>query len=123
MLILVFFSHSGMPYTPVLSSYYGIINETNPSFGNRLIYGERNSANYPFYSRIDFSVRKRFVKTAFDIIVKFQIINLLYRKNILMVDWQNFYNSPDKYKETEDREGVQKGIPILPSLEVEINFK
>ncbi|GEM_PF-5932641 len=118
------FVHSGKPYSPVISSYYGIIDKTDPYYNERFIYGKRNSTRYPYYARLDFSVRKTYTWKKVNVEFSFQIINLFYRKNILNVNWSDYY-SDFYYDENGNqvRKGIDRGVPILPSVGVKIIFK
>jgi len=116
--------HTGLPYTPVISSFYGISKLTG-SYGNKFIYGERNSLNYPNYIRLDFSLSKKYSWNSFDLVLNIQIINFLYRNNIIKANWGEYYFS-DFYYDYEGnkvRQGITNGIPILPSVGIELYFK
>jgi len=116
--------HTGLPYTPVISSFYGISNHTG-GYGNNFIFGERNSKTYPNYLRLDFSLSKKYSWKSLDLVLNLRIINFLYRSNILKVDWGSYYFSTPYYNSegNEIRAGVTKGIPILPSVGIELHFK
>ena len=91
---------SGQTYTPVVgkvhqagNQFYGSLENPYRYFGN--IYGARNSAQYPNYFRLDFSLSRKTKLFGLDGDLKFQIINLTNNFNVLLYNW-NHQASPSE---------------------------
>jgi len=83
---------SGFPYTPALGKYSlthaglkYLFHNVNPSSDVRryLYYGERNSARYPAYHRLDLSYRRFFETKNYKMTFALQVFNVYNRKNYL----------------------------------------
>jgi hypothetical protein len=118
-----FFVHSGLPYTPVTGSYYGV-KENSGYYGKRLIYGDYNSERLPLYMRFDFAVRKLYRFQNFDMFFKVQFFNTFYRDNVVRINWEEYYwNVSNNGGTGVDNNGVILGAPIIPSVGLEFIFK
>lgn len=120
---MAFTWRTGLPYTPVIGIYNGIFEDEDIlDFGHRLVYGEKNSKRFPAYARLDLSLRKLFIKKGFNYLLYIQAINVLNRKNIMRVNWNDyllFYkNNPNSNKDA-----IIRGFPIIPSIGIEFHFK
>jgi hypothetical protein len=114
---------SGLPYTRPIGNYF--LYEYQIESGRRsgdqedstfvaVLLGQRNSARYPEYHRLDLSVRKTFTKSWGTLTPHLDILNLYNRKNVL------FY-----FYEYEQSPPVRSGIsmfPFLPTIGLEVVF-
>jgi hypothetical protein len=107
---------SGYPYTPIYSVYTGVDEKQDVDFGMRFIYGEKNSKKFPFYARMDISLRKLYVKKKFKYILYLQVINLFNRKNIMRINWRDYWLY---YTPRGNSDSVIKGFPVIPSIGIE----
>ena len=113
----VFTFGSGTPYTPVLGKYAKYTwdfhyNEATYEVQNRL--GEKNSARYPAYHRMDISVRKKFSLWGVDGFPYLQVINVYNRENVMLYFWDHDSNPSQSV--------TVPMFPLLPTIGVEFEF-
>ena len=117
---------TGLPFTRPLGTFaYFTPRHTS---GSRLVWqgdgvedeayavvlGPRNGERYPTYHRLDFSVRKTFVKGWGTLTPYVDVLNLYNRRNVLFYFFEYDLTPPT-------RSGVSM-FPILPTLGVELTF-
>jgi hypothetical protein len=102
---------SGFPYTRVEASYEehdgGLIRR-------RLVYGKRNRFRYPAYHRLDLSFTKDFAWVGLKWQFETQIINLYYRKNVFLYEW-------DFDKNPAERTSIPM-LPFFPTVGISLVF-
>lgn len=102
---------SGQPYTPVIGKVYsqsGYGSLQNPYQDLQTISGERNSARYPAYYRIDAGYIRSITLFGLKSRLKIQIINVTNQFNVLIYSWDHSL-SPSRVTAT----GM---FPIVPSF-------
>lgn len=101
---------TGRPYTRVVGAL------RDPTTGVWIpIDGERNSARYPAYHRLDLKMSKTFSFRAFDLDLYLEVLNAYNRKNLMGY----------AYTYTEGGEPVADpyyGLPILPAMGITLDF-
>ncbi|MDZ7290827.1 MAG: TonB-dependent receptor [candidate division KSB1 bacterium] len=117
-------AHSGAPYTPV-SGYVPIIRDFGQ--GWQLCWvplpGQRNSDRLPKYMRADISLRKRWTRTNGNTELYFQVLNLLFRRNILRYN-PKIRSIPSASGSTRQYLYLETttGLPLLPSIGIAFEF-
>lgn len=110
-------AYSGRAVTPVLARIW------EPSgadhLTSRYLLGDRNSARVPAYRRLDLGLRYEHDGSTIDWAVSAQVLNLLNRTNPIDYDWPQYFARLD---EGRDPGGHRPGLPILPSLGVEVRW-
>lgn len=110
-------AYSGRAVTPVLARIW------EPSGANHLtsryLLGDRNSARVPAYRRLDLGLRYEHDGSTIDWAVSAQVLNLLNRTNPIDYDWPQYFGRLD---DGRDPGGHRPGLPILPSLGVEVRW-
>jgi hypothetical protein len=110
-LSLIISASSGQPYTPILGKVYSQSNFgslRNPYSRLQNIEGQRNSARYPPYFRIDLGFVREKKIGKINSKLKFQIINLTNHYNVLLYQWEHG-RSPSKVT-------AFSMFPIVPSF-------
>jgi len=113
----IFTLGSGMPYTPILGKYVHYEWDLNYNTLTEELYnieGEKNSARYPVYHRMDLSIRKKWQWNKFSCSPYLQIINLYNRKNVFFYFWDHDSN-PSEFRQIDM-------FPFLPTLGVDFEF-
>ncbi|MDF1547502.1 MAG: TonB-dependent receptor plug domain-containing protein, partial [Bacteroidales bacterium] len=105
-----YFYGSGYAYTPKYPQF-------NEDYGMELwVSGDKNSAHYPAYSRLDVSLYKTFrIKNKYDLKVYLEIINALNKQNVQ--SYKYTYNS-----DAEPVKEVDYLFPMIPSLGLSFKF-
>jgi len=113
---------SGFPYTPAVGKYSlswaGIqyfFSDVNSSSDVRryLYYGERNSARYPAYHRLDLSYKRFFETKNYNLTFALQIFNVYNRKNYLAHYEFISTNGKNEYFYSKNFAGY---LPIIPTF-------
>lgn len=118
--------HSGVPYTPA-GGYVTIIRDIGRGSQQYLAWiilsGQRNSARSPRYMRIDFSLRKYFLRTHGSMSLYFQALNVLFRRNAIRSNpaFEHFLDGSGKFVGRSSLKS-EYGLPILPSFGVMWEF-
>jgi hypothetical protein len=123
----VFGSHfnfgTGTPYTPIVGQmvrriYDGTQNSWDTGIQSREIEpvgGDRNSARYPHYHRLDVSVERRYqVRGRVTMTPSLQLVNVYDRRNVFTYQWSYTANPPTKTAVSQ--------FPILPSIGLTVEF-
>ena len=110
---------SGLPYTPYVGRILGA-SELPDGFGWRFVPGERNAERLPAYARFDVALRRTYSARWFDWELYVQALNVLNRRNALRVDPSDLYRSG--VSTTGEQGGVERSLPIVPSVGVELMF-
>ncbi len=122
---------TGKPFTPILGYYLEKVPDASTNY-YRTIPGERNSARYPFYHRLDIGAvwHKTIRNRPVDFFI--QIVNTYWKKNVFL--YVNSFGSTKNGLDDdgdnlidEDDEGrpqrlTVNGLPIIPSIGVTIDF-
>ena len=111
---------SGAATTPVAVRVFAPDGSLDPFLRSRYIPGERNSARLPAYRRLDVGVRREWRRRNMDIAFAAQILNLFARRNLIEYDWAAFFCAAAN--ECSGAGEARKGLPILPSLGVELKW-
>ncbi len=118
---------SGAPFTPVLGTFFGSgWGEDNPDYtfiGQRFVYGETNSDRLPYYLRIDVSCRRTFDFSKTRMTMYTQIQNVFFRQHPLRYDWEQQYMYGSRTYGGVNTDGMEPGLPIIPSLGIELEWK
>ena len=110
---------TGQPYTPILGYYIEQL-PGEPNFRYEPIPGDRNSARYPSYHRLDIGLSKLWQFKNFDLEFFVQVINAYNRKNIFRYNYTagNTYNGLDdndnwqSYTDDNDNGVWDSGEPL-----------
>lgn len=118
---------SGTPYTPVLGTFFGSsVGENQPGYsliGQRFVYGRPNSDRLPYYFRVDISFRRSFEYTKARMTLYLQVLNVLFRQHPLRYDWDQQYMYGSRTFGGPNTDGLEAGLPIIPSLGIELELK
>jgi hypothetical protein len=118
---------TGIPYTQALGSYAYYSprfvgsqalewesEDDGPSDSYAVVLGERNSARYPIYHRLDLSLRRTSVKSWATLTPYISVLNIYNQRNPL------FY-----FYEYDSTPPVRTGVsmfPLLPTIGLEVTF-
>jgi hypothetical protein len=122
---MAFTYKSGLPYTPVLGSFFGPGGQSNDPdhtvFLQHFVDGQTNDERFPSYIRLDLSARKTYKRRKIDTTLFLQVQNVLYQIHPLRYDWGRrfMYRSSDSGKTA----GIEDGLPIIPSIGVEVEWR
>ena len=117
---------TGLPYTRALGSYAyyspryvesGGLDWTGTEGedgGYAVVLGDRNSARYPLYHRLDVSFRRTFPKSWGRLTPYVNLVNVYNRKNVLFYFYE--YNLDPAV-----RSGISM-FPVLPTIGLEVSF-
>ncbi len=108
---------SGLPYTPVLGKYMHYEWDQDQNVLRSELYdrwGDKNSARYPAYHRMDISIRRQGRLFGLQIMPYLQIINLFNRENVFFYYWDHESNP--------SRLTTVTMFPFLPTLGVDFAF-
>lgn len=117
---------TGIPYTRALGSYAyyspryvesGGLDWTGTEGedgGYAVVLGERNSARYPLYHRLDVSFRRTFPKSWGRLTPYLNLVNVYNQKNVLFYFYE--YNLDPAV-----RSGISM-FPVLPTIGLEVSF-
>ncbi|QJR35538.1 hypothetical protein [Gemmatimonas groenlandica] len=109
---------SGLPITPIVGRV--IVPSFDGSGGeSRLIYGEMNSARLPGFQRFDVALRKRWTPRAFEVDASLQVVNLLYKRNVVAYDAATYLAQVASGQTPTAR---RAGLPLVPSIGVEVRW-
>lgn len=114
--------HSGVATTPIVARVFAPASGTDNLFlRSRYLEGARNSARLPAYARIDLAARRTWKRpsgTEWSAVA--QLINAYGRDNVMAYDWNQYFC----YKAGACRSpgAAQKGLPVIPSLGVEVRW-
>jgi outer membrane receptor protein involved in Fe transport len=105
--------HTGWPTTPVFAE-----GEEQPdgTIEYEAVPGERNSARFPTYSRLDFKARRAFPVRRGQVWLSLEVVNLTNKKNACCVDEFLFEPRPDG--SVDVRTQYDYWLGITPSLSV-----
>ena len=109
-LVVKYFYGSGYAYTPAVIEY-------NEEFNMDMwIPGDKNSAHYPAYSRLDIALYKAFkLRNRYDLKAYVEVINVLNKKNVLSYTYT--YNA-----NAEPVIEANSLFPLIPSLGISFKF-
>lgn len=111
---------SGQPYTPVVGKMFdGNGSNNNPSWysayiGQSSIYGNRNSAVFPYYNRGDVSWSRKIGWFGLDGEFQFQVLNVLNHFNVLLYQWD--------YSILPPLVTATSMFPVMPTVGVTFKF-
>ncbi|MCF7842016.1 MAG: TonB-dependent receptor [Lentisphaeria bacterium] len=107
---------SGQPYTPVVGKMYGggDISWLTPFLNQTSLYGNRNSAMFPYYNRGDVSWSRKIGWFSWNGEFQFQVLNVLNHFNVLLYQWDHSV-LPSEVTATSM-------FPIMPTVGVTFKF-
>jgi hypothetical protein len=109
----VYYYGSGFPYTPV----YGIADAKTPSTAY-VIKGDKNSARYPYYSRLDLRLAYERTWSGRKWSAYLDVINVTNRRNVYLYDWRMDNDSSIAYL----KKNVYYMLPLLPSVGMSLSL-
>ncbi|MFB6271778.1 MAG: carboxypeptidase-like regulatory domain-containing protein [Salinibacter sp.] len=112
--------HSGLPYTPAVGRISGT-DQVTGGLTDRYLRGARNSERLPLYARMDLALRRTYHAEWFDWTLYVQALNVLNRRNVLRITPSELYTAGLGQTRGEQA-GVQRSLPIVPTVGVEFNF-
>jgi len=113
--------HSGRTYTPVIARLRGV-DDLQGNLTDRYVFGDRNSERLPLYARFDVSLRRTYRAAWFDWTLYVQALNVLNRRNVLRIRPKEFYRFGVDDTSGGEQQGVQRSLPIVPSVGIELRF-
>lgn len=110
---------SGFPYTPILALQRDLSADSGSLEGWRVVKGEKNSARYMPYMRMDLRISYLYETGDATLSAYLDLINIMNRKNIYLYDWRfESTNGNSGYA----RRSVVYMLPFLPSFGVTVTF-
>lgn len=117
---------SGLPYTPVRGRFFGPRPDDPEGVSEQFLLGEPNSARFPYYGRVDLSLRRTYTAQHFDWTLYLQALNLFNRGNPQRLDDAARYYRYGLHGSGVSAGGVPAGmmrsLPVIPSVGVEFTF-
>ncbi len=116
---LIWHYGSGFPYTPVLAVQRDLEEESGALEGWRVLKGEKNSARYDDYSRLDLRLSYLFDSPRWNFSAYVDLINVLNQRNIYMYDWRFEKNGGGN---GYARRSSIYMLPFMPSFGLSLGF-
>jgi hypothetical protein len=112
--------HSGAPATPVSARIFSPDDALSPFLRPRYLPSARNSGRLDAYRRVDLGVRRASKRGKTEIAFSAQVVNIFARRNALEYDWASAFCAGSSACKTA--KPVRTGLPIIPSLGLEIRW-
>jgi hypothetical protein len=110
---------SGFPYTPVLAVQRDLNESSGALEGWRVLKGDKNSARYSDYARLDVRLSYLYEKPGFNFSAYLDFINILNRRNVYMYDWRFIKNDGGN---GYARRSIIYMLPFVPSFGISVGF-
>lgn len=114
-------AHSGRATTPVVGRTFEPYDDVRQRWlKSRYLLGDRNSIRVPPYHRLDLGVRHGWRWGEANWTASFQVLNLFARENAIDYDWRVYFTDISGFG--APRRAGRSGLPILPSLALEVRW-
>lgn len=113
---------SGAPYTPIRARFYGPTADARTDLDEQFLLGDANSERFPFYGRVDLSLRRTYTAKHFDWTLYLQVLNLFNSSNPQRLDLPRYYTVGIEQPGRDNPSGVTLSLPTVPSAGIEFTF-